>query len=55
MIAATVTEINEGLKRKDVSFIKKGLKTLKELATGISGSLIATGIIEGIKKLGMIL
>lgn len=53
MIADAVAEIKEGIKKKDSGFIKRALSKLKELALGIESSLIATGIVESIREIGM--
>lgn len=53
VVAESLAEIKKGIEKKDSGFIKRALNKLKELALGIESSLIATGIVEGMKKIGM--
>lgn len=45
--------INETESRQNPSKIKRVLKLLKELAVGISGSLIASGVVAMLEKISM--
>ena len=51
-IKELIEELREDVKqRSDQGVVKRGFEKLKELTTGVEGSLIATAIWEGIKKI----